>query len=110
MSSSVSAFCVRLSMVPNVRASMKRTCPRRSRRCLPPPTAFPDLSRAMNHKVAVERVGGVVAKVGFDAPNRKVHLGEPPGRMVGLLPEDRDVAEPPPVRPDELLGLDEHPA
>jgi hypothetical protein len=41
--------------------------------------------------VVVERVA--VADLGVDPADGEVHLGQPPGRVVGLLPVDRDVAD-----------------
>lgn len=49
-------------------------------------------------------------QVAVDAPDRQVHLAEPPGRRVRLLPVDGDVADPPAVLLDELLALHEHAA
>ena len=45
-----------------------------------------------------------------DAPNRQVHLRQPPRRQVALLPEDREIGQLPLPRRHELLRLDEHPA
>ena len=50
----------------------------------------------------------VPADVGVDAAHREVHLRKSPGRVVALLPVDRDVADATAVLLDELLGLDEH--
>ena len=61
-------------------------------------------------QVAKERISGLVTKVGLDAPERQVHMGEPPSRRVRLLAEDGNVRPTPAVSLDEPLGLDEHPA
>ncbi len=61
-------------------------------------------------QVAVEAVGVLGAEVGFDAANGEVHRGEPPGRRVGLLAVDADVADAAAVGLDEFLALDEHAA
>ncbi|MEA3220284.1 MAG: hypothetical protein OZX49_01390 [Immundisolibacter sp.] len=45
-----------------------------------------------------------------DAADGEVHLGQPPGGVVGLLAVDGDVAEPAGVGLDELLALHEHAA
>ena len=45
-----------------------------------------------------------------DAAHREVHLGEPPGCVVALLPVNGDVADTPAMLFDELLGLHEHAA
>ena len=42
-------------------------------------------------QVAVEAVGMFLAEVVLDLPYRQVHLGQPPGGVVGLLTEDADV-------------------
>src|SRR5690606_8305911 len=44
----------------------------------------------------------------IDTANRQVHLGEPPGGVVALLPIDRDVADTAAVLEHELLALHEH--
>ena len=54
--------------------------------------------------------GVAVADLRVDAADGEVHLGQPPGGVVRLLPVDGDVADAPAVRLDELLALDEHPA
>src|SRR3989442_3524337 len=61
-------------------------------------------------QVLVKGVSVVRAEVRFDPADRQVHLGEPPGRRVRLLAEDRDVADPAAVLAYELLALHEHPA
>jgi hypothetical protein len=58
--------------------------------------------------VVVERVA--VPDLRVNAADREVHLGEPPGGVVRLLPVDGDVAELAGVRLDELLALHEHAA
>ena len=60
--------------------------------------------------VLVEAALVVPADVGVDAAHGEVHLGQPPRRVVALLPVDRDVADPAAVALDELLGLHEHAA
>ena len=60
--------------------------------------------------VLVEAALVVPADVGVDAAHREVHLGEPPRRVVDLLPVDGDVADPPAVAFDEFLRLHEHAA
>ena len=44
-------------------------------------------------QVVVEGVGVVRAEVGLDAADGEVHLAQPPGRVVRLLPVDGDVAD-----------------
>src|SRR5207247_8850438 len=61
-------------------------------------------------QVVMESVGVVGAEVGLDTADRQVHLGQAPGCGVGLLAEDRDVAEAAAVLANELLALDEHAA
>ena len=58
--------------------------------------------------VVVERVA--VRDLGVDPADGEVHLGQAPGRVVGLLAVDADVADAPGVRLDEPLALDEHAA
>ena len=48
--------------------------------------------------------GVAVAEVGVDAADGQVHLGQPPGGVVGLLAVDGDVAELAAVGLDELLA------
>ena len=60
--------------------------------------------------VAVVVEGVAVGDLGVDAADREVHLGEAPGRVVGLLAVDADVAELAGVGLDELLAADEHAA
>ena len=60
--------------------------------------------------VAVVVEGVAVGDLGVDAADGEVHLGEAPGRVVGLLAVDADVADAAAVRLDELLALDEHAA
>src|SRR3989338_9606332 len=52
--------------------------------------------------------GVAVGDLRVDAADGEVHLGEPPGGVVGLLAVDRDVAELAAVGLDELLAGDEH--
>ena len=42
-------------------------------------------------QVAVEAVGVFLAEVVLDLPDGEVHLGQPPGGVVGFLAEDADV-------------------
>src|SRR5690606_37186969 len=49
------------------------------------------------------------AEVGVNPPDGQVHLTQPPGGRVGLLPKDGDIVALSAVRFDELLRLDEHP-
>src|SRR5579875_3621190 len=58
----------------------------------------------------MEGVTPARSKVSLDPPDGKVHLGEPPGRVVELLSVDGNVVPSAPVRFDEPLGLDEHAA
>ena len=60
--------------------------------------------------MAVGVEGVAVGDLGVDAANGEVHLGQPPGGVVRLLPVDRDVADAAAVRLDELLALHEHAA
>ena len=61
-------------------------------------------------QVAAEAVGVFRPEVALDAANRQIHHRQPPGRGVGLLAVDGDVADPAAVDLDELLALDEHAA
>jgi hypothetical protein len=54
--------------------------------------------------------GVAVRDLRVDAADGEVHLGEPPGGVVGLLAVDGDVAELAGVGLDELLALHEHAA
>ena len=45
-------------------------------------------------QVAVEAVGVLRPEVAVDAADGQVHLGQPPGGVVGLLAVDADVADP----------------
>ena len=60
--------------------------------------------------VIVERVGGLLAQVPFDAANGKVHLCQLERVGVRFLSVHRKVADLPAVRLHELLALHEHPA
>ena len=59
-------------------------------------------------QVAQEAVGGLRAKVGFDAADGEVHMRQPPGGGIGLLAEDRNVGLLSAVGLDEAFGLNEH--
>ena len=61
-------------------------------------------------QVAQERVGGLLAEVGFDAPKGQVHVRQPPRRRIGFLAEDGDVGAPAAVGLGEALRLYEHAA
>ena len=61
-------------------------------------------------RILKERAAFVPGNVGFDAPDRKVHHCKAPGRVVGLLAVDRDVADFSAVGEHEPLRLYEHPA
>src|SRR4051812_38074094 len=50
----------------------------------------------------------VPTDVRVDALDSKVHLRQPPGRVVDLLTIDRDVLPPPTVLLNEFFRLDEH--
>ena len=54
--------------------------------------------------------GVAVRNLRIDAPDGKVHLGKPPGRVVRLLAVNGDVAELAAVGLDKLLTTDEHAA
>ncbi len=54
--------------------------------------------------------GVAVLDLCVDAADRQVHHAQPPRGVVRLLPVDRDVADPPLVRLDELLALHKHAA
>ena len=54
--------------------------------------------------------GVAVGDLRVDAADGEVHLGQPPGGVVGLLAVDGDVAELAAVGLDELLALHEHAA
>ena len=54
--------------------------------------------------------GVAVGDLRVDAADGEVHLGQPPGGVVGLLAVDGDVAELAAVGLDELLAADEHAA
>ena len=60
--------------------------------------------------VVVERVGGPVGEVGFDAAQREVHLAESPGGGDELLAVDGDVGAFAAVGLHEFGRLDEHAA
>lgn len=60
-------------------------------------------------QIVVEGVGVLLAEVSLDAPKGQVHVGELPGRRVGLLAVDGDVGRLALVGLDESLGLHEHP-
>ena len=61
-------------------------------------------------EIAVKSVGVLRAEIRVDAADCQIHLGHPPSSGIGFLPVDRDIAEPPAVRSDELFALDEHAA
>ena len=52
----------------------------------------------------------VPANIGVDSPHGQIHLGQPPGGVVRLLPVDGDVTNAAAVLLHELFRLDEHPA
>src|SRR5579871_6952427 len=54
--------------------------------------------------------GVAVRDLGVDAPDREVHLGQPPGGVVRLLAVNGNVPDLPGVRLDKLLTLHEHAA
>jgi hypothetical protein len=58
--------------------------------------------------VIVEAVA--VGDLRIDPPDGEVHLRQPPRRVVGFLPVDGDIADPPAVGLNELLTADEHAA
>ena len=62
-------------------------------------------------QVVVERVRGVRAEVRRQSPDGQVHLTQPPGGRVGLLPKDGDIVALSAVRFDELspTGRISHP-
>ena len=60
--------------------------------------------------MAVVVEGVAVGDLGVDAPDRQVHLRQPPGGVVALLAVDRDVADLAGVSLDEPLALHEHAA
>src|SRR5215469_6184702 len=61
-------------------------------------------------QVILEGVCVVWSQVGLNASNSKIHFRQAPGRRVGLLSKNREVAEAASVRLDEFLRLDEHAA
>ena len=61
-------------------------------------------------RVFMKTARAVPARIGVDAMNGKVHLGEPPGGVVDLLPIDRQIERIAAVIFDKFLGLNEHAA
>ena len=56
----------------------------------------------------MEAVGVFFAKVGINAANGKVHLGQPPCGVIGFLTINGDVSDSSTVFFDKLFRLDEH--
>ncbi len=59
-------------------------------------------------QILVEGIGVVRPEVVVNAADREVHLGQPPGGRVGLLPVHADIADPATMAFGEFLALDEH--
>src|SRR5665213_3126065 len=61
-------------------------------------------------QVAMKGVSLFGSQVAVNSPNSEVHLGEPPGSVVGFLAIDADVADSSTMSLNKFLGLHEHAA